>query len=178
MVGSRVYVGGLPYGVRERDLERFFKGYGRTREILIKNGYGFVVCMCADWYTYTGFPIWWPWCLRVCLREPKEIIAHLKNMKNSILYTHRFRDLFSGIRRPPGRRWCGLWVERQGVTRAKVRRYLIGTDSTWKRGGAVDRRRRAMCCNITSHLLITFGLSEYTDFIFIKCACALKTIYS
>jgi len=36
-------VGGLPYGVRERDLERFFKGYGRTRDILIKNGYGFVV---------------------------------------------------------------------------------------------------------------------------------------
>jgi arginine/serine-rich splicing factor 4/5/6 len=43
MVGSRVYVGGLPYGVRERDLEKFFKGYGRTRDILIKNGYGFVV---------------------------------------------------------------------------------------------------------------------------------------
>lgn len=42
MVGSRVYVGGLPYGVRERDLQRFFKGYGRTRDILIKNGYGFV----------------------------------------------------------------------------------------------------------------------------------------
>lgn len=39
---SRVYVGGLPYGVRERDLERFFKGYGRTREIFIKNGYAFV----------------------------------------------------------------------------------------------------------------------------------------
>lgn len=45
MVGSRVYVGGLPYGVRERDLERFFKGYGRTRDILIKNGYGFVVSL-------------------------------------------------------------------------------------------------------------------------------------
>lgn len=43
MVGSRVYVGGLPYGVRERDLKRFFKEYGRTRDILIKNGYGFVV---------------------------------------------------------------------------------------------------------------------------------------
>lgn len=42
MVGSRVYVGGLPYGTRERDLEKFFKGYGRTRDILIKNGYGFV----------------------------------------------------------------------------------------------------------------------------------------
>jgi len=36
MVGSRVYVGGLPYGCRERDLERFFKGYGRTRDILLK----------------------------------------------------------------------------------------------------------------------------------------------
>lgn len=47
MVGSRVYVGGLPYGVRERDLERFFKGYGRTRDILIKNGYGFVVSTLA-----------------------------------------------------------------------------------------------------------------------------------
>ncbi|CRL06711.1 CLUMA_CG019479, isoform B [Clunio marinus] len=42
MPGSRVYVGGLPYGTRERDLEKFFKGYGRTRDILIKNGYGFV----------------------------------------------------------------------------------------------------------------------------------------
>ncbi|XP_014277147.1 serine-arginine protein 55 isoform X2 [Halyomorpha halys] len=42
MVGSRVYVGGLPYGCRERDLEKFFKGYGRTRDILLKNGYGFI----------------------------------------------------------------------------------------------------------------------------------------
>lgn len=43
MGGTRVYIGGLPYGVREKDLERFFKGYGRIRDILIKNGYGFVV---------------------------------------------------------------------------------------------------------------------------------------
>ncbi|ODM92346.1 Serine-arginine protein 55 [Orchesella cincta] len=42
MGGTRVYIGGLPYGVREKDLERFFKGYGRIRDILIKNGYGFV----------------------------------------------------------------------------------------------------------------------------------------
>ncbi|XP_030372239.1 serine-arginine protein 55-like [Scaptodrosophila lebanonensis] len=42
MVGSRVYVGGLPHGVLERDLERFFKGYGPTRDIIIKNGYAFV----------------------------------------------------------------------------------------------------------------------------------------
>lgn len=43
MVGSRVYVGGLPFGVRDRDLEKFFRGFGRIRDILIKNGYGFVV---------------------------------------------------------------------------------------------------------------------------------------
>lgn len=37
-----MYVGGLPYGTTERDLERFFRGYGRMRDVLIKNGYGFV----------------------------------------------------------------------------------------------------------------------------------------
>ena len=43
MVGTRVYVGGLAYGTRERDIEKFFRGYGRIREVLLKNGYGFVV---------------------------------------------------------------------------------------------------------------------------------------
>lgn len=42
MVKPRVYVGGLPHDVSERDLEKFFKGFGRLREVLIKNGYGFV----------------------------------------------------------------------------------------------------------------------------------------
>ena len=42
-MGTRVYIGRLPYQVRERDVERFFKGYGRVREIMLKNGYGFVV---------------------------------------------------------------------------------------------------------------------------------------
>ena len=40
--GTRVYVGKLPYDVRERDLEKFFKGYGRVREILMKEGFAFV----------------------------------------------------------------------------------------------------------------------------------------
>lgn len=43
MVGTRVYVGGLSYRVGERDLERFFRGYGRLRDIVIKNGFAFVV---------------------------------------------------------------------------------------------------------------------------------------
>ncbi|RXG54779.1 Serine-arginine protein 55, partial [Armadillidium vulgare] len=42
MVGTRVYVGGLNHRVSERDVERFFRGYGRLRDIIIKNGFGFV----------------------------------------------------------------------------------------------------------------------------------------
>lgn len=39
---TRVYVGHIPYEARERDVERFFKGYGRIRDILMKRGYAFV----------------------------------------------------------------------------------------------------------------------------------------
>lgn len=42
-----MYVGGLHYNCRERDLERFFKRYGRLRDCLIKNGYGFVVSVLS-----------------------------------------------------------------------------------------------------------------------------------
>uniref|UniRef100_A0A8C6ZT98 Serine and arginine rich splicing factor 4 n=1 Tax=Nothoprocta perdicaria TaxID=30464 RepID=A0A8C6ZT98_NOTPE len=38
----RVYIGRLSYQARERDVERFFKGYGRILEVDLKNGYGFV----------------------------------------------------------------------------------------------------------------------------------------
>ena len=40
--GSRVYIGNMPSGVRERDLERFFKSYGRPSDVLIKQGFGFI----------------------------------------------------------------------------------------------------------------------------------------
>ncbi|KAL0276196.1 UNVERIFIED_CONTAM: hypothetical protein PYX00_003813 [Menopon gallinae] len=41
-MGTRVFVGGLTYRVRERDLERFFRKYGRVKDISMKNGYAFV----------------------------------------------------------------------------------------------------------------------------------------
>lgn len=41
--GSRVYVGRLSYQTREKDIERFFRGYGRLTEVNLKNGFGFVV---------------------------------------------------------------------------------------------------------------------------------------
>jgi len=40
--GQRVYVGNIPSDTRERDVEKFFKGYGRLNEIVVKNGYAFV----------------------------------------------------------------------------------------------------------------------------------------
>ncbi len=40
---SRVYVGRLSYQAREKDVERFFRGFGRIRDINLKNGFGFVV---------------------------------------------------------------------------------------------------------------------------------------
>ena len=39
---QRVFVGNIPNSSRERDLERFFKGYGRINEVVVKAGYGFV----------------------------------------------------------------------------------------------------------------------------------------
>uniref|UniRef100_A0A3Q2XXQ2 Serine and arginine rich splicing factor 4 n=1 Tax=Hippocampus comes TaxID=109280 RepID=A0A3Q2XXQ2_HIPCM len=39
---SRVYIGRLSYRAREKDVERFFKSYGKILEVDLKNGYGFV----------------------------------------------------------------------------------------------------------------------------------------
>ncbi|XP_041352381.1 serine/arginine-rich splicing factor 4-like [Gigantopelta aegis] len=41
-MGTRVYIGRLSYHAREKDVERFFRGYGRIRDVMLKNGYGFV----------------------------------------------------------------------------------------------------------------------------------------
>ena len=42
MTGRRVFVGRLSYRVRESDVERFFKGFGRINEISMKTGFCFV----------------------------------------------------------------------------------------------------------------------------------------
>ena len=42
-MGTRVYVGRVPNNTREKDVERFFKGYGKLRDVLMKPGYTFVV---------------------------------------------------------------------------------------------------------------------------------------
>lgn len=42
-MSCRVYLGRLPYGTREKDVDKFFRSYGKLREVNLKNGYGFVV---------------------------------------------------------------------------------------------------------------------------------------
>lgn len=51
-MGTRVYLGRLPYHVREDDVERFVKGYGKTRDIMLKNGYGFVVSIAMPKFAF------------------------------------------------------------------------------------------------------------------------------
>ena len=41
----RVYVGNLPRDCRERDIDKFLKGYGHVRDVTMKNGFCFVVCL-------------------------------------------------------------------------------------------------------------------------------------
>ncbi|XP_078373255.1 serine/arginine-rich splicing factor 6-like isoform X2 [Oculina patagonica] len=38
----RVFLGRLPRDIKEKDVEKFFRGFGRIREINLKNGFGFV----------------------------------------------------------------------------------------------------------------------------------------
>ena len=40
---NRIYIGKLHYDVREKDIERFFKDFGKINDINMKNGYAFVV---------------------------------------------------------------------------------------------------------------------------------------
>jgi len=42
MSNTRVFIGRLTHRARESDVERFFKGYGKLRDVSLKNGYGFV----------------------------------------------------------------------------------------------------------------------------------------
>lgn len=58
-MSSRVYVGGIPYETRERDLENFFRGFGRIRDVLIKNGWvfkfdnlSFAMCLVFDGHSH------------------------------------------------------------------------------------------------------------------------------
>ena len=39
-----MYLGRLSFHTREKDIEHFFKNIGHLKEVVLKRGYGFVVC--------------------------------------------------------------------------------------------------------------------------------------
>ena len=47
---SRIFLGRLAFDARERDVEKFLRGFGRIREISLKKGYGFVVRFMCSYY--------------------------------------------------------------------------------------------------------------------------------
>ena len=50
-----MYVGRVPDNTREKDIERFFKGYGKLRDVLMKPGYTFVVRLFEPCHEKNGF---------------------------------------------------------------------------------------------------------------------------
>ena len=52
MSGCRIFIGRLNPSAREKDVERFFKGFGRIRDIDLKRGFGFVVSHLALYYMH------------------------------------------------------------------------------------------------------------------------------
>ena len=53
-MGSRIYIGRLPGDIREREIEKAFKKYGRVSEISLKGNYCFLVRFdhCFDFIPY------------------------------------------------------------------------------------------------------------------------------
>lgn len=62
MSGCRIFIGRLSPSAREKDVERFFKGYGRIRDIDLKKGFGFVVShVPANRLTNSTFSLYFGW---------------------------------------------------------------------------------------------------------------------
>lgn len=109
MSGCRIFIGRLSPHARERDVEKFFKGYGRIREINLKNGFGFVVSLtlCFVWVKRSSY--------------------------NLFLVSDLFISLFPGVWWPQRRRWCCVWAKRQRVVQWKVTALsVIITHAQWR----------------------------------------------
>lgn len=48
MSTMRLYVGRLSSRASERDVEHFFRGYGKIADVVLKDGFGFVVSFTSD----------------------------------------------------------------------------------------------------------------------------------
>ena len=55
--GCSVFIGNLSDHARNDDIERFFKGYGRVRDISLKGGYGKIHSENKQYHSSTAY-IW------------------------------------------------------------------------------------------------------------------------
>lgn len=204
MVGSRVYVGGLPYGVRERDLERFFKGYGRTRDILIKNGYGFVVSSCLHvkrpphpYHLHANVHPFEEFKRAVTLHNLMSLfVACLVAIILCISLTkNRCFGHIIGIRGPSRCGRCRLWAERKGAAgrevcqkvRLKIRNTQITNQIIHKICSCIcncyiDRRlwTRKLCKNDDCILFTSSQLKQHNsrNSIYFNCIVRACTMFS
>ena len=52
---NRVYIGNLARGCRERDVEKFFQGFGRIEEMMFKGTYAFIVSKIGPHFNETAY---------------------------------------------------------------------------------------------------------------------------
>lgn len=112
---QRVYVGNIPIDAQKRDLEKFFKGYGKLNDIVVIKGYGFVefddvkdaddACEDLDGKEMDGGKVK----VEVARRDPKERYGYRRNGGRDYRdrgYEGSYRgDRRGGMRRgPPGPR--------------------------------------------------------------------------
>ena len=105
-MGTRVYIGRLSYHAREKDVERFFKGFGKVRDVMLKNGYGFVVsyiqritCTYCSKYNFYAFKI--NFCMPVSLDRMSNSILNVVALSvvNSLYSTRKhFHKFLSNFR--------------------------------------------------------------------------------
>jgi len=81
---NRLYIGRLSDKVRERDVQDFFRGYGKVKDIIMKNGYGFVVSVLWKYLKNTY--------LRLSSAKKSPILKYFLII---FFYRIKIKDLFS-----------------------------------------------------------------------------------
>jgi len=90
MSGTRVYLGRLAGSARERDVERFFKNYGKIREMVLKEGFGFIVSGVHVVIRWRANKDLWNMrqnnYVRLWIETVQNICVHIKNVLNCCYY--------------------------------------------------------------------------------------------
>lgn len=119
-MGTRVFVGGLTYRVRERDLEKFFRKYGRIKEVAMKNGFAFVVSCYAFRFGFNILNTYY-YLFRNSTITEMLMMQYMNWMVKSFLVKGRQWQVCSSVRQlmhciVAGSLWSELEERREAVT--------------------------------------------------------------